>query len=307
MKNDRARILVIGAGVNGSVYATVLHNGGINVTILARGKRYEEIRKEGIIIEEPLKNKRSVTRVKVIRTLKPNDIYDYILVVVRRNQVSELLPVLARNKSPNVVFTGNNLAGPDEYVDALGKDRVMMGFVYAGGKREGDIIKAVVLKSATVPFGEVDGTITPRLTRLINILHQAGFKAEASKSIVDFVFTHGIGVPLFAELIIKHGISTRDLAKSDADLGLLVDSMRESFYVLRALGYRVVPRSLSLVEILPRFLLVLFFKVFLSLKLAEVGGAYHVSQAPDEVQFLAQELAVLSKSQVYLRLQSKKC
>ena len=52
MKTDNARILVIGAGVNGSVCAASLHKAGINVTILARGRRYEELRNEGIILEK---------------------------------------------------------------------------------------------------------------------------------------------------------------------------------------------------------------------------------------------------------------
>ena len=230
---------------------------------------------------------------KVIDTLNPDDFYDYILVVIRRNQISELLPVLAKNKSPNVVFMGNNLAGPDEYTNALGKDRVMMGFVFAGGKREGNVIKAIVSRSIAVPFGEIDGAITPRLTRLLAILRQGGFKAKASSCIIDFLMSHGVGVPLFAKLTIKHGYETRALAKSTADLKLLADAMRESFSALRALGYRIVPMSLYLVKTLPRFVLVAGLRMLFSSKLGEVGGGYHVSQAPDEMNYLAQELEAL--------------
>ncbi len=143
MEKDKARILVIGGGVNGSVCTVGLHNGGIDVTVLERGEHYNEIRNNGLIIESPFSHKRSVTKVKAINTLGPDDLYDYILVIVRRNQISELLPVLAENKSPNVVFMGNNLAGPDAYTNALGKGRVMMGFVFAGGRREGNVIKAI--------------------------------------------------------------------------------------------------------------------------------------------------------------------
>ena len=283
---------MIGAGVNGSVCASGLHNHGIDVTVLARGTRYGEIRKEGIIIDDPFTGKRSVTKAKVIKELKPGDIYDYILVIVRRNQVSELLPVLAKNKSPNVVFMGNNLGGSDEYTKALGK-RVMFGFVFAGGRREGDIIKAVTIKSLTSPFGEIDGAMTPKLERLLRIMRQGGFNVEASKQIMDYLYTHGAGVPIFAKLILKHGLDTRELAKSPEDLGLLVDAMRESLAVLRALGHKIVPRSMSIIDFIPRFILVASIGFFLSLKLTEVGGAYHVSQAEDEMQFLADELEAL--------------
>jgi 2-dehydropantoate 2-reductase len=53
MSADNARILVIGAGVNGSICGLGLFNAGFDVTVLARGKRHEELRKQGIIIEDP--------------------------------------------------------------------------------------------------------------------------------------------------------------------------------------------------------------------------------------------------------------
>jgi ketopantoate reductase len=43
MASDNARILVIGAGVNGSVCAERLFERGVDVTVLARGKRLAEI------------------------------------------------------------------------------------------------------------------------------------------------------------------------------------------------------------------------------------------------------------------------
>ncbi len=49
---EKARMLVIGAGVNGSICAAGLYDGGIDVTLLARGKRYEQVRDEGIVIEQ---------------------------------------------------------------------------------------------------------------------------------------------------------------------------------------------------------------------------------------------------------------
>ncbi len=177
---DNARLLVIGAGVNGSAVAAGLYNGGIDVTVLARGKRFQELRDEGIVIENPFNNKRSVTKVPVIDLLDPQASYDFVLVIVRKNQALDLLPLLAQNRSPNIVFMGNNLSGPDEFIKALGKERVMMGAVYAAGRREGSLIRAMVITSVAAPFGEIDGTITPRLGRLIGILRRAGFKAQSS-------------------------------------------------------------------------------------------------------------------------------
>jgi 2-dehydropantoate 2-reductase len=293
---DNARMLVIGAGVNGSVCAAALRNAGMDVTVLARGKRYEELRAEGIVIEDPFKNKRSVTKVPAINRLDPNDLYDYVLVVVRKNQIADLLPVLAQNQSPNIVFMTNNLSGPDELSRILGKDRVMMGFVFAGGKRDGDVIRAISgfgCPWVSTPFGEIDGRMTSRLARLIDILNQAGLRAHASTDISNYLATHAALVAPVAALIIKHGCDTYALGRSTADLRLLVDALRETLAVLRAAGVKIIPPMVNMVRIIPRFVWVAVLRALFSTRFAEVGAGWHCSQAPDEMRELARELHVL--------------
>jgi 2-dehydropantoate 2-reductase len=293
MKTDTARILVIGAGVNGSAIATRLFNGGLDVKVLARGKRYEEIQDEGIIIENPFNHKRSIAKVPVIPYLDPEDIYDFILVVVRKNQVADLLPVLAQNKSPNIVFLGNNLSGPVEFANIIDKQRIMLGTVIAGGKRDGDIIRAFVSTSVASPFGEMDGTITPRLKRLIKTLGEAGIKARTSTNMIDQQMTHASGVALIGKLTMKYNCDLAALAQSKEDLKLYIDAWREAHQVLRALGHKIIPSSEELIRIIPSFLLVAGMRGLLNSKLGEVGLAYHVSQAPDEMRQLAMELRTL--------------
>jgi 2-dehydropantoate 2-reductase len=296
MKIDNARVLVIGAGVNGSICAVGLYNAGVDVTILARGKRYEEIHDAGIIIEHPFKNTRSLTKVPVINCLEPEDSYDYILVVVRKNQVADLLPLLARNRSPNVVFMVNNPSGPDELIRVLGQERVMLGFVFGAGKRDGSIIRAISgfggSRNAS-PFGEIDGGITARLTRLIDILCQAGLNAKASTDISDYLAVHAAMVASVAQLIIKHGCDTYALARSTADLRLLVAALRETLAVLRADGVKIIPSNIKMLEIIPRFILVIAMRLLFSTKFAEVGAGWHCSQAPDEMHQLGIELMAL--------------
>jgi 2-dehydropantoate 2-reductase len=293
MKMNNMRILVIGAGVNGSAIASGLFNGNIDVTVLARGTRYEQLREDGIIIEDPFSETRSITKVPVITSLEPQDCYDFILVVVRKNQVAELLPGLSKNKSQNIVFMGNNLSGPDDLVRAIGRERVMMGAVYAAGKRVGNVIRAMVLKSIATPFGEIDGAITPRLKQLINILHKAGFKAETSTNIVDFQTTHAAGVALIGKLVIKHGGVVKDLARSKEDLLLFINARHEAHQVLRSLGRKIIPWSEAVIGVIPGFIQVMAFRTLLNSKLGEVGLAWHVSQAPDEIQQLAMELQTM--------------
>ena len=280
--------------MNGSICAVGLYTAGFDVTILARGKRYEEIRDGGIVIEDPFKDTRSNTKVPVINRLDPDDSYDYILIVIRKNQVRDLLPVLALNRSPNVVFMVNNPSGPDEFTEVLGKERVMLGFVFGAGKRDGSVIRAIRgLAWIATPFGEINGRITQRLTRLVGILCQAGLKSRTSTNISDELATHAALVAPFAHLLIQHGCDTYALARSTADLGLLVDALRETLDVLRATGFKIIPSSTNIVRIIPRFVLVAALRTLLSTKFAEVGAGWHCSQAPDEMYQLGVELMAL--------------
>ena len=293
MGRENPRVLVIGAGVNGCAVATYLFRGGVDLTVLARGQRYEELCREGIIIENPFNRKRTITKVPVIDLLTPEDNYDFILVIVRKNQTYDLLPLLAQNKSPSIVFMGNNLLGPGDFVEVLGKDRVMMGSVCAAGKREGSLIRAMVIKSVPIPFGEIDGRVTPRLEQLVEIFCQGGFKAKMTRDIVDTQLTHGVGVSIIAGLVLKHGGSVKSLAGAGEDLKLYVAARREGVKLIRAAGHQVIPKSESLLAFLPVFLQVLGMRLLLNSKFGMVGLEYHISQAPDEIQQMIHELGVL--------------
>ncbi len=293
MSTENAKLLVIGAGVNGSAVITKLVSAGLDAKVLARGKRYDEIKNEGVIIEDPFSHKRTITKVPVINHLDPDDIYDFILVIVRKNQIADLLLVLAQNKSPNIVFMGNNLSGPDEFAKVIDKKRIMLGMVVAGGKRDGDIIRAMTSTPLPSPFGEMDGTITPRLQRLVKILRGAGIRATTSTNMIDLQMTHAIGVALIGKLTMKYNCDLAALARSTEDLKLFVDGGREAHQVLRALGHKIVPFAENANQFIPSFLQIAGWRAMLKSKLGEVGLAYHVSQAPDEMIQLANELRTL--------------
>lgn len=170
----------------------------------------------------------------------------------------------------------------------------MLGTVVAGGKRDGEIIRAIVLTSlASLPFGEMDGTITPRLMRLVKTLRKAGIKANTSTEMIDYQMTHAVGVALIGTLTMKYNCDLHALARSKEDLKLFVDARREAHQVMRALGHKIIPRSENSITFIPSLLQIAGMRWLLNSKLGEVGLAYHVSQAPDEVQQLANELRSL--------------
>src|SRR5271155_96424 len=93
------KILVCGAGVIGTLYAARLQRAGHHVTVLARASRRADIQRHGLVLEDIVTGARSVARVSVAGQLVAEDSYDLVLVTVRRDQLPEILPVLALNRN----------------------------------------------------------------------------------------------------------------------------------------------------------------------------------------------------------------
>lgn len=77
------KVLVYGAGVLGCNLANNLFRAGKDVTLLARGKWAESIKKDGLRIKKMFSSRTSVSRVPVVTGLAPEDGYDVIVVPCR--------------------------------------------------------------------------------------------------------------------------------------------------------------------------------------------------------------------------------
>ena len=103
------RVLIYGAGVIGSLYAALFSEAGVGTSVYARGRRLESLRQNGLRYE---KNGAVCTaNVCVLDTLRPNDIYDFIFLTVRENQLHEALAQLRGNQSPCIVTMVNSIEG----------------------------------------------------------------------------------------------------------------------------------------------------------------------------------------------------
>ncbi len=116
-----AKILIYGAGPLGSLFAARLQQGGNNVSLLARGRRLADLKEHGIVLHDTLSHVETTTHVNLVEQLAPEDSYDLVLVIMRKNNALDILTILAANRqTPNILFLTNNAAGPNALVEALG-------------------------------------------------------------------------------------------------------------------------------------------------------------------------------------------
>jgi 2-dehydropantoate 2-reductase len=150
------KILVYGAGVVGTLYAARLQDGGNRVTVVARDARLAHIRRYGLALEDIVGHGKSTTQVDATDRLGPNDQYDIALIAVRRDQVASVLPGLTANhRIPTIIFMLNNPTGSNDFTQALGRDRVLLGFPGAGGTRDGHLVRYAMIAQQPTTLGEL--------------------------------------------------------------------------------------------------------------------------------------------------------
>jgi ketopantoate reductase len=299
---DPKDILVYGAGPLGSLFAARLQQGGNHVSILARGQRLVELCEYGIALVDVLTEEQTVTRVNVVERLAPDDRYDLVLVIMRKNHALQILPVLAANRrTPNVLFLMNNAAGPGELVGALGKERVLIGFPNSAGYREGHVVHCLTgteEEKAYVPFGEVDGRITARTRDVARILESApGFGAEIRTDMDAWLKYHvALLFPSLAPTLCAAGRDNYRLARTRDLVVLAIRAIREGFRVLHSLELPVTPARLKAIVWVPEPILVLVFQRILSNPLMETALVKHGEAAHSEVMHLVDEFLALARA-----------
>ena len=295
------KILIFGAGVIGSIFAGKLAQAKNDVTVLARGKRFEEIKKDGIVLINPKTNQEEHAKVHVIDRLLSKDEFDYIIVVVQGTQVDEILPVLSQNCSNNIVFVVNTANGYDNWIEAVGKDRLMLGFPSAGGERKSGKVyyfvgKGIERAFQTTTFGENNGIKSERVKTLIKLFNQAEIPSVFCSDMDAWQKTHVALVTNIANALYGFDCDNFAFGRSYKDVKDMILGIKEGRKVLKCCGINPTPAKLWWFN-LPTSILTMLFSAFMRTTLAETTMAKHCIAAKSEMIYLQQEFdALIEKS-----------
>ena len=288
------KVLIIGAGVIGSFNAARLFRGGVDVKLLARGERLAALREHGVVLQDWRTGSRSITPVPLVERIGPADQYDLAVVIVRRNQIDSVLPLLAEaSHIPSVLFLGNNLAGSSDMAAALGGERVLTGMVNAGGRRDGVVVRYIFSRRLRLLFGERDGSIHARTHVIGEMFRGAGLPARVVTNPEAYQKTHAAGLPAFAGALYSAGGSIRLLARRPDLLHVFVTGYRDALRALQCDGTAIRPAITHALLWAPERPLRAGLRYFFDTELAVVGGQAHALAAVDEMRELAEELRVI--------------
>ncbi|MGG6311637.1 ketopantoate reductase family protein [Paenibacillus macerans] len=259
------KVLVYGAGVLGSYLAHALIRGGNDVSVLARGGRAEELEKDGLVIRHYVQRKTTVDPVRVIRSLEADDLYDLIFVVMKYTDFREVLPILAGNRSSNIVLVGNNAEARDMQNELLERSdaekHVAFGFQLSGGRRETGRMVCVRGGGGQMVLGSLDGPISFQVL-LDQAFAKAKYKLAYHNEMDAWLKNHIVPIMALNYVTQIHKGRMKEVARDGKLLSHAVTAMDEGFRVLEALGYPLIPAGQASFIRKHKQLVRLFLKIY---------------------------------------------
>ncbi len=114
--------------------------------------------------------------IRILGELPDDDIYDFIFLTVRENQLYEALTELKNNKSNTIVTMVNSLDSYKKWEDIVGKGRILPAFPGAGGSINDD--------------GILDAALTPRLSNRQHLQKYQEINPKEQSSFRDIKTCH---------------------------------------------------------------------------------------------------------------------
>lgn len=240
------RILVFGAGVLGSYLTHVLVRGGNDVTVLARGKRADQLKKDGLVIRHYFQQKNTVDEVRVINELQFDDRYDLIFVVMKYNDFPSILPILAENQSQNVVLVGNNADahGMQNVLQekSIVKKNIIFGFQISGGLREESGRIICTRGGGQMVLGSLDGDI-PIKPLLEKAFKHVKYKLAYHNDMDAWLKSHIVTIVALNSISYLNDGDPKKVSKDKKLLKQAIFVMDEGFQILEKLGYTITPAN----------------------------------------------------------------
>ncbi|MGX7080444.1 2-dehydropantoate 2-reductase [Gemella morbillorum] len=279
------RILIYGAGVIGCLYATLFSKVGFDTTIYARGRRLESFKQNGLLY---FKNKNiKKANVNIIHKLEDNDIYDFVFLTVKTNQIHVALEELKNNNSPNIVTMVNTLEKYDVWGKICGKGRIIPAFPGAGGSFEGNILKAALTPSIiqATTFGEINGNKSKRLSQLAILFKKSHIPYKIEKDMHAWQLCHLAMIVPIADAYYEAGVPEK--AGEDKELmKKTAISIKKNLDSLCKLGVMLTPKKMKVLHMLPVQILSIGLRFTFRSEFGNTFMYQHSMKALDEMRVL---------------------
>ncbi len=238
------KVLIIGAGVIGTVYGAHLGAAGHAVSVLAHGARTAEVARDGLRARDVLADVLTESPAAVVDRADA-EAFDLVLVALRRDHLPLVSASLARlSKHPLMLFFANNPDGRAGLpADISGP--VRLGFPGVGGTISDGLVEYVLIAQEPTAL-EQNGD--SRLERLREALEGRGFEVQGVADMSGWLAYHAVFVACVSAALYRCGTDPQRLARSQSELRLMCRAITEGFRGLRNQGVGGLPRNLAVLH-----------------------------------------------------------
>ena len=281
------KVLIVGAGVIGTVYGAHLAATGNTVSVLSHGPRTDEVAAAGLSARDVLSGQRAEAEAAVVPDASGD--YDIALVAVRRDQLASACAGLAALAGkPAIVCFGNNPAGRPAITGDPPGD-AYLGFPGIGGVMAGGTADYVRIRQQPTALQQAPD---PRLAALESALAGRGFAVQRVTDMDGWLAYHAAFVACIAAALYRCGTDPARLAADRATLSLMCRAITEAFAALRADGTAGLPRNLAVLHTpLLRPVAVRYWARTMRSPMGELCFAAHSRHAEAEMRTLGNDLA----------------
>jgi ketopantoate reductase len=279
------RIMILGAGVQGTLYGVLLSRAGHDVIFIARGRRGEQLRDRGAITEEILSGRTDCLRLPVAEHLVANMQADFCLVMVRREHITDVLPGLAAaTQIGRIVFMVNHANGSEEIFSALERTRTALAFPGAAGCIEAGVDRYIEVR-------EQPTAVESNANDVISLFRCAGIRVAPVIDMDAWLRRHAVFVTAAAGALYKIGGDSQRLGSDREGVRTFILGVREGWSALDRAGVAPAPLALRAIFCwVPLWYSISYWGRLFGSPRGEVYFAHHARNAPAEMAALAADV-----------------
>lgn len=282
------KIVILGAGVQGTFYGVQLALAGHLVTLIARDGRAAELRSQGAAIEHALSGHRSHQQLPVVEDLNPSIQADVCLVTVRREQLESVLPAIAAARGiDRVVFMVNHACDSTRLFAVLERRRVVLGFPCVAGGIENGVCRYVDVK-------EQPTALEASARDIAKLFRTAGLKVTLVADMESWLRRHVIFVTAVSGALYEVAGDAHRLASDKNRVRRLILAIREGWMGLDRCSVAPAPLALrAIFQWVPLTVAVRYWSRLLDSPRGEYYFARHARHAAREMEALAADIRAL--------------
>lgn len=238
-------VLVIGAGVIGTVYGAHLADAGHRVAMLHHGPRTDQIAELGLIaVDQTNSTARTVRAPVMVVDDAGGAVYDLVLVAVWATNHDHLEDALrSLGGEPVVLHMGNRLDPTTDRTSPVGT--AIWGFPGIGGSLRDGRVEYVRIAQQPTTLSRGGG---PRVDAFEAAITAHGFAVAYTDDIAGWLAHHSVFIAAMANALGRCGDDAVALSRDRATLTLMCRAIEEGFAALRARGVGGLPGNLRVLH-----------------------------------------------------------